>query len=233
MDPLKVPTETPKNEPKAPEDTSAKVMDMLTDINENLTGMQERIDDIEGKVTAPPTTTPEQKEEPAWKPNTWDDIPKVAEEKAKDIVEKAFKQREEQANEANEAKRKETEKIEGEINSQVEALEKANRLPAIKDESDPNDPGRAARRELFGFAAKMQTTDLQAAAEALENLHKSGIHYDFKTNKYLKNAENPGKYTPIGSSSRSSGSFNEGPDYNTIHKARSLSELARLAGGTE
>ena len=81
------------------------------------------------------------------------------------------------------------------------------------------------------MAADLGTTNLAEISNNLSNLHAQGIHYDFKSKKYLRTGGvNPGQDSPIGSSGGSVGSDNSGPKYEIIHKAKSLSELKRLAG---
>ncbi len=223
----------PTTPPTENTDTKA-ILEQITALNETIGGLQENIETIQAdveaiKTPAEPETPPDK---PAYQPKSWDDIPKTA----KEIAEQTYEEKEAQKQAAAEkAKADETaadKNIQTEINTQVATLEKSGALPPIKDANNKNDPGRIARRELFGLAADLGTTNLAQVADNLSNLHKENIHYDFESKKYLRSSgANPGQDSPIGSSSGSIGTLAGGPAYSIIHKAKSLSELARLAGG--
>lgn len=214
-------------------DSNKAVLEQISSLTETLSGLTESVEAIQGDIDGiknPPAAL----EKPStYQPKTWDDIPKTA----KEIAEQTYEEKETAKRDA-EDKRKTEEaagekKIQEDINTQISSLEKSGSIPPIKDASNENDPGRSARRELFGLAADLGTTNLEKVAETMNNLNKQGIHYDFKSKKYLRSSTvNPGQDSPVGSSGFSSGAGQgTGPNYQTIHKAKSLSELARLAGG--
>ena len=223
------PTPTPPVKEESTE--TKKIIEQITTLNETIGGLQTNIETIQADVDALATPATPEPDKPKYQPKSWDDIPKTAEDIAQQVYD-----RNEKARRDAEAKRQEEEtaadkNVQKEINVQVEALEKAGTIPPIKDANNENDPGRMARREIFGLAADLGTTNLDKVAETLSNLNKQNIHYDFKSKKYLRTSGvNPGQGSPIGSSGASAGSSGGGPDYKMIHKAKSLSELKRMAG---
>lgn len=229
------PKETTIPEKKEENSETKAILDQITALNETIGSLQTNLETIQTDVDEikTPTKTEEEveAEKPKYQPKSWDDIPRTA----KEIAEKTYEEREAAKQAATEKAKADEEaadkKIQDEINTQVEVLEKAGTLPPIKDANNENDPGRLARRELFGLASDLGSTNLTEVSNNLSNLHAQGIHYDFKSKKYLRTGGvNAGQDSPIGSSGGSIGSDNSGPNYQMLHKAKSLSELKRLAG---
>ena len=123
-------------------------------------------------------------------------------------------------------------RVNADLDAQVDALQAAGMVPAIQNPNDRNDPGRIYRRELYGAAAKLGTTDLKAVAElTLAPLHAKGQMYDPISNSIIDyNPNIPGANAPIGSSSATTGISANAPNYAEIHKARSMDELRERAG---
>ena len=209
-----------------------KILDTLNGINEQVQGLTASVEEIQARETTPPAE-PEPEPEPAkWTPKGWDDFPTLVETKAQEIVDRTLKEKEDAKVKTEKAQVDEQTRIDNDIDTNVSRLETEGKIPKIVKADDVNDPGRSFRRELYGLASKMETLNLDMVSETLNTMHKQGIHYDFKANKWLRSAApNPGQNVPVGSSNSSGGGVVEGPSYDTIHKSRSLSELARRAGG--
>lgn len=229
------PEETPKPPVETPkEDPNAKIMETLTSLSEQVTGVVEKVDGIQGKwdefeQNQTPPADDKKDNPPEFQPKTWDDFPAKAKEVAQEVVTQTLQEREDAANEARRVAEETQTTIAQQIDDKTTELEKAGKLPVIKDPNDKNDPGRMARKELYGLAAKMDTLNLDQVADTLNTMHEQGIFYDYETNKYLRRSSKARQNSPVGSSNQSTGST-QGPDYATIHKAGSLTELARRAG---
>lgn len=180
-----------------------------------------RLDAFEEKLTPEPVT-PEpvepQNNEP-WKPQSWQDVEALAEEKARTIVESTLSEREQAEKDAQDAQTQAANEIDQLLDTQVAELTTASKLPAVTNENDPNDPGKLAQRELYGFALSLGTTDLKTSFDVLDNLHKAGKQFDFvKMELVDKNPASMGAESPVGSSSAgASGAQPTRPDYKTLH----------------
>lgn len=68
-------------------------------------------------------------------------------------------------------------------------LQQIGLLPAVTNPGDPNDPGRLAKRELYGYTIAMGgqgPENLMPAATALKALHDSGVYFDVQQNKLIR-----------------------------------------------
>ncbi|MDD5109498.1 MAG: hypothetical protein PHC29_08405 [Candidatus Omnitrophica bacterium] len=205
------------------------VLGVLEGIGSSINNLGERVGKIETGFTekadeqTDEVKTEEEKKPEGWKPKTWDDIPAVAEEKAKKVYEEEEARKQKEIEEF-EKKKKE---IDAEYEKQLEEAEKESLIPKIENMENPDDPGRKARREIVGMAIKSKTFDLKSMSEIWKNLADQGIHFDLKTGKYLKTARtNDGRNVPVGSSSSHTpvGSGSK-TDYKEIHAAKSLHDL--------
>lgn len=221
--------------PPALSPESTKILETLQGMNETVQGIKSEWDDFKDNYQTPPAAAPAPGTPPAggepaptWKPKSWDDFPALAEQKASEAVQKVL----DDAKAAKDQADKADQEISNEIDTQVASLEAKGKLPPVGNASDPNDPGRRARAELYGLASRMGTMNLEMVADTMTQLHSTGMHYDFKSNSWQRTNPKPaGQIAPVGSSQGSGGAMgSEGPSYDTIHKARSLSELARRAG---
>lgn len=205
-----------------------KLSESIASIGETLEAVTERIGGLEERLSAPtqdPEPEPEKKE--GWKPQSWDDIPALIEEKGKEIAEQTVEARDKAARDAEEARANEMKQIDEEFDRQLEDLEGKGIIPKITNPDDPNDPGRAARKELFGRAASLKTVDLVSVGNDLHQLHESGFTFDPTVNKVIRSKPNTaGMNSPVGSSSsRSYNGVKPGVSYKELHEARSMDEL--------
>lgn len=181
------PVETPAP-PQFDPEVVARVMD------EKLAAVKDEIVNAVRPPEPEPTT-----EDTSWKPEKWDDFT----DHAKDV----YKQMREQERSEEERIKTEAKAEEDRINSafdgMVTELEKDGFLPAVEDATNADDPGRKARAELYGYAAKLGTLDLKAAGTQLAELHESGFSYDPRVGKLIRSNPKPaGADSPVGSSSR-------------------------------
>lgn len=194
----------------------------LIDQNADLT---DRLSAFEDKLQ-PPTPTPAPVVDDEWKPTSWGDVDARAEERARKIVEDTLAERENAAKTVNDAQQAAATEVDKYLDSQVAELTKLNSLPAITNENDPNDPGKLAQRELYGFALSLGTADLKSSHNTLDALHKAGKQFDFVKMELVDKApELMGRNSPVGSSGGGASSGSIRPDYKTLHNT-SLDALA-------
>lgn len=224
---------TPPPTPTPEPNTNDKLIETLQGIQAEMTALRSEWDDAQANPpapVAPAPATPEPQPD-AWAPKSWNEFPEKAKEVAKEVVKEELEsltaaERAEQERIAAESKA-----IDDEIETATEDLVKKGKLPPVVDPNDPNDQGKVLRRELYGLAAKMDTMNLEMVADTMNQLHKQGVHYDFKSSQWLRQGSNASQNAPVGSSNMGGGMASEGGgDYQVIHKARSLGELARRAG---
>jgi hypothetical protein len=215
----------PEVKPAEGQDLS-KVTESIASIGETLQAITERIGGLEEKLT-PTEPEPEPQPTEGWQPKTWDDIPKLVEEKGKEIAEQTLAERDKANKEAEEARAAELKSIDVEFDRQLEELEDKGIIPKIVNAEDPNDPGRQARKELFGRAASLKTIDLISVGNDLHQLHENGLGYEPGTNKIIRSKPNvAGMNSPVGSSSsRGYSGSKPSVSYKELHEARSMDEL--------
>lgn len=212
------------------------VLETLNNLKSTLETVNTRLDDFDARLNSFTTQPTQQTTQESWRPQTWDDIPKKAEEIAEEVVEQKLEEIRLQEEEQKKLELEQQKKMDEFIDAQVAQLEQAGVLPKIQNMNDENDKGRVARRELFGLAARLGTIDLAKAAEVLNILHQAGYVYDPRAKNgqgdYIRSNTTPfGINSPVGSSSKSTGFFSSKPSYQEIHQARSLDELVRKALG--
>lgn len=217
---------TPPTDP-APDATPAwaqQLIDTQADITSRLEAFEENLKPADPPVVTPPPTEDE------WKPSSWQDVDSRAEEKARKIVEDTLADRDNQVKTAADEQAAAAAEVDKFLDSQVDELTKANSLPTVTNENDPNDPGKLARRELYGFALSLGTADLKTSFNTLDALHKAGKQFDFvKMELVDKNPALAGASSPVGSSNSGASGTNSRPDYKTIH-GMSLNALADRFG---
>lgn len=102
-------------------------------------------------------------------------------------------------------------------------------IPAITDADDADDAGKIARRELFGYAAKIKSTDLVAVAGVLKQFHDNGQHYDIASQTIITpQPVHQGRFAPVASSSARTTNSAQKIDYKQLHNT-SLDQLAKRA----
>lgn len=221
------PDGTPITPPVAPETPPADevpawaqaLIDQNKDLNDRLAGFEEKLTPV---VEEPVVETPTED----WTPKSWADVDARAEEKAQQIVEQTLAQKEQAQLSAQQAEQQTAQEVDQFLDAQVEELTKANSLPAVVNENDPNDPGKLAQRELYGFALSLGTADLKTSHATLDALHNAGKQFDFvKMELVDKNPAGAGADVPVGSSSSGGAGTSTKPDYKTIHNM-SMAALA-------
>ena len=86
-------------EKESPEDQNQelkKVSDTIESLQGTVEELAAKTDEIEGKMSTIPPESPEketEKKDDSWKPNTWDDVSTMAEQKATAIIEQREKER--------------------------------------------------------------------------------------------------------------------------------------------
>lgn len=217
---------TPPADP--PADTTPAWAQSLIDQNAD---MASRLSAFEEKLQPPEPPAPEPEPTPdAWKPNSWDDVASRIDQTAAEKAQAIIDERDATAKATQEQQTAAAQEVDQFLDSQVAELTKANQLPAITNENDPNDPGKLAQRELYGFALSLGTADLKTSYNTLDALHKAGKQFDFVKMEIVdKNPASAGMNSPVGSSSGGASGTSSRPDYKTLQNL-SIEQLAHRFG---
>lgn len=207
---------------------NAKMLETLTaigaqvqDVSARVQGFEQRLEETNQPLAVDPMD--------GWKPQTWDDIPKLIDEKGEEAARRIIAQRDAEAENVRQTQLANQQAIDQNFEKQLSNMEREGKLPPIGNPNDENDPGRQARRELFGIALDQETLNLEKANKYRLTLESKGLRFDPKLNDFLDvNPVPAGLHSPVGSSSaRSTGNGKSMPDYKTIH-GRSMDDLVRM-----
>ena len=220
------------NEPDAPADggdanpAAPADNNELEELRASVGNLTAELEEIRGKLPTPP-----QEEEKPWEPGEggWSDVDKRIEEKALDTISRVETEREEAAREAKEQEDEIRASVDKEFDEKEAAAEKEGLIPPVKDAKDPDDAGKVYRREMYGLAAVLQTTNLGQIAKILNSEHERGRAFDVKTGEFYRTRTSGfGQDAPVSSGNRG-GSGKKGQiDYRTLHNT-SVDELVRRA----
>lgn len=216
-------------EPTVAEIIAAELGKVTAHIDERFSEYDKKLE--EGLKPAAPVEPAPQGQD--WQPKSWNDFPALVEQLGEEAARRVIKERDDAAA-AKDAEAAATQKqIDDHIDGQITALEKDGKLPPVVDASSPDDPGKLARQELFGFAAFIGSPNLHAAQAALDGLHLGNQRFDYNSGKILQTAgPNPGRKAPIGSSANSGGaSVSAGPTYKEISSLSADQLLAKYPNG--
>lgn len=233
---LGTPGEQPQPAPApAPADEMpAWAQSFVTQVSEKITGLEATIGQpAAAPVGEQPIGAPAPTSELAKRnPQSWEDVDSYVNEAITNGVQRGIQEFTQSLQDSNAQAVQAQQAVDAELDAQVSDLEKAGALPPITNPNDRNDPGRIYRRELYGAAAKLGTTDLKAVATlTLAPLHAQGKLYDPVSDSVIDYAApQPGATAPIGSSTATTGMNTGAPSYADIHKARSFDELRARAG---
>jgi len=220
--------------PKEPNQDLETIKESLGTLSENVQKLTEQVTTIDERVSTPPVEEEEEEKDesynPAEKPGyTWDAVRQDWIKDAEEIVDRKLTEREEEIQAAQESERQAREFIDKEFDSQLEEMEKSKIIPPIEDKDNRDDPGRAARREIFGYAAVLGTTNLKKVAEALNREHDRGFNFDVSSGQFVRTRTSGiGQTAPVGSSSSRTGGAGRVISYKELHNT-SMDELARRA----
>jgi len=237
------------NQPDAPQGQEGdgdkgddKLLGAVNELGDSIKGIGERVDDLSGRVDnigqpEPETgedeelsSSGEEKTKEDWTPGTWKDVDKRMDDK----VQGALTQKEKEAEEQRREEEERVNNVNKEFDEQEEQLKKDGILPDVKDKDNPEDPGRVARKKLYGRAHKLNTRDIAKVGKELYELKEQGFDYDLESGKFIKmDRENPGKNAPIGSSSNRTSTPASGKlPYKDLHRSRSLDEVEKRYQGS-
>ena len=204
----------------------------LDNINTNLQTLTDSLATITEKMqppTEPEDTGGEEPYNPSKPGYTWDAVRNDWIKDAEEVVEAKLAEKEQERQEFLEEEQRTKDTIDKDFNDQLGEIEKDGLIPPVKDENNFEDPGRVARREIFGFAASEGTLNLKRAAKTLKIMHDNGYAFDNKVGDFIKTRTSGwGRSAPVGSSS-SKTMASKGPvDYKTIHN-NSIDRLIELS----
>jgi hypothetical protein len=194
----------------------------LQSINERISGIEEASKPVE--IPLDPALDPRNAPPADWR-TLRDEIEQTADAKAEA---KLIAKEEEKISKQEEMKVAEKE-WDNKFEQEAAQAVKDGYLPEVVNPKDHNDPGNAARRDLFGFAHFMGTTDLLKIAETVKMYNQSGKHFDVDQSKWIQSEYRvPGKFAPIGSSSNRTSTPGQGISYKELHNS-SLDRLLQKA----
>ena|SRR3990167_2889809 len=165
----------------------------INTINSRLDEFKTNLDNVSNTTT--PSFTPEEEGyvPKGWTPGTekgWNDVfgqsAKIAEEIAEKKAQEKLESYKTEVEEAAKSKQAEDDAVNQKWDKELDQLEKENRIPKVENESDPNDPGRAARREIFNLGIEYNSPDLIKMAALRDK---------------LRSVPPAGSWAPVGSSS--------------------------------
>lgn len=218
--------ETPGSDEEPAGDEPAEpsgVEKLLQEMNQNMLAMTERVNSLEEKWSKPaPTDDGEDPE--ALPPQNWKALRQEFRETINQSWQEIQKSQAEEARLAAEQEQKEQAEIDEALDTQVNELRKSKFLPPIKDADDPNDPGKAAERELYAYAYSVGTPNLVAVSKTLKRMHDVGYYFDIKAGDFLKrDTPHPGTTVPV--AGRSAVTPSSGPNYGAVRNL-SMSQIA-------
>ena len=222
-EPVVTPPEGTEEEKKQDTEALSKLTETINSFGSRLDEFNTKIQDIETN-TNPDTLakklfkTNEDAEDgfvpKDWVPSSekgWNEVfekaAEIADSKAKENLTNYL---EEQKKVQDQGKAEE-QRIDQYLDGQIDQLVKDNKIPAIKDANDPNDPGKVARKELFGLGVEYGSTNLAKMADLRDKL----------------NGKSPaGADAPIGTSTKTTTTNTKSPDYKYIHES-SMDKMIR------
>lgn len=200
--------------------------EQLTSLAESVKGIESQINEIKNPVTPiDPTTDPEN-----LPPTDWKTLRTEIKSEAERIADEKLQAKEAERLEAQEAEKEADKKWDDKYEAEAAKAVELGYLPAVQDEKDHNDPGNAARRDLFGFAHFMGQSDLLKVAETVKMYNDSGKHFDIDQGKWIQSEYRvPGKFAPVGSSANRVASPSTGSTSYKERHSKSMDTLAREA----
>ena len=191
---------TPETTPETPavadySEQFGKISEQLENVTGQLSQFEERLGAFEkpAEPTTPVTTEA---------PKSWDEVYATAEKKAEDKFNSLLEDQKKETETAQAAEADRNKQIDTAINNQIAELEANKAIPVIVDDNNPEDPGRVARMELFGLAAKRKSIDLIGFNEDLRIAHEAGYTFSPQLGRYIKSGTQPsGADAPISSPS--------------------------------
>ncbi|UOF78680.1 eukaryotic translation initiation factor 3 [Caudoviricetes sp.] len=111
-------------------------------------------------------------------PQDWGDVQKFIQDEAQRIANETITNAVSQQEADRAAEQESMRQADFAIDTAITQLTAQGYLPPIANPNDPNDPGKLAQTELFGYAISLGTDNLNAVAPNLYALHQSGYYYD-------------------------------------------------------
>lgn len=135
------------------------------------------------------------------RPRTWAELQQSIEKMAGERAESLITEQQQQAQQ----QQQQSAQLQVQANQNLDAVEgqlqQMGMLPAITNQSDPQDPGRIARQELYAYALAMGASEPQQlgpAASSLYVMHQNGQYFDRNRNAIVaRPSQQPGAFAPI------------------------------------
>jgi len=194
-------------------------------LGKTLTDLTRTLEDKLSNIPAAPAADDADDDKDAWKPKVWGDVEKKIEETADQIADRKLKEKEDNEKAAIARKDAELKRINDDFDNQVSQLDKAGVLPKDADAK------KKFTKELFGYAAHLDTFDLVKTADTIVEMNALGKHFDFKSRKWIAPVSKStieGRTTPVGASGTRGIDMSVKPTQKQI-RGSSLDELARRA----
>lgn len=220
---------TPVTPPVTPDDYSiATAKDDIAALAGMLALTNQQLQELTKKPDDEPTVLPQDDLDELDKnpPKSWRSVTDRSREVAREEYERIEHEKQEEQQEVAKAQEEARKVIDKEFDDALSAMEKAGELPPITNKDDVNDLGRVARRELFGYAAVLGTTNLKEINSALRREHERGYTFDVETGTFLRNRTSGlGQNVPIANSNNRGSNAPRTLSYKELHNT-SLDTLA-------
>lgn len=212
-----------KEEPKTPDESKVALEELkssLEDISTKLSEYDTKFEDINSQIKTIPTPTLEEKGdegyvEKGWVPKDWNEVYAKSDEIINKKVQARFDAFQQEQQKTQEQKAQEEAAINAAFDRQLNQLEKENKIPKITNQTDKNDPGLVARRELFQLGLDYESTNLIKMAELRQKIKK----------------EPEGLEAPVGSSGKTTPPTSS-VSYKDLHE-KSMDQLVREEMGSK
>lgn len=171
-------------------------------------GLTQQVQTLQQQLEAQKQANQDNNEWPD-RPQSWGEMRKAIQTEADRIASEKMEayKREQKAAEDQQAA------VERDINQQIDntigQMRQVGYLPVVANPNDPNDPGKAAERELIAYTVAMGGTkpqDLMNAAPSLKAHHDTGYFFDYTQKKLVRRgSQTAAAQAPIAGASPSIG----------------------------
>lgn len=177
--------------------------------SDQIAALQKQIEDLQQSMVQPPQQG--QPWDETHRPKNWEEMYKWMSDAADQKANEKIQQMTAEQQQAQQQQQQLQATTEQQLNFMEAQLVQTGLLPQVANPNDRNDPGMAARRELYGYMLSMsggdpQIQQLGPAAATLQALHDSGRYFDVEQKKIVqRNSQTPNAFAPIAGAGPGSG----------------------------
>jgi hypothetical protein len=208
----------------------AALMEQLNGLGSTLEGLNAQIEELKSQKVEAPVEPIEPVNDPDMAPPpTWKDLRTEIRTEAERIADEKYLSKIEEEKQLIEVQKTAEKEWDDKFEKEAAQAVEQGFLPPVVNEKDHNDPGNAARRDLFGFAHFMGQEDLLKVADIVKTYNNQGKHFDVDQGKWIQSEYRAlGKNIPVGSSANRVSSTGQTMNYKELH-GTSMDQLARKA----